>query len=168
MRQSGYYGEGLVGAFAMKGFYRRCMFAKGYTLSGDTPSIPATQGTTSNQTVEEKTSKATSFCWKLYKDPRLDSIRSVIALFYVPSLSQQSNPDFIKDEQLPALVAYKELQEQCRTRIATANPQLIKIMMLVQPAPYESLNLLHEKKITIGQYNTSIVKINAVIVHQGD
>lgn len=30
-RQSGYYGEGLVGALNMQGFFDRCMEARGYT-----------------------------------------------------------------------------------------------------------------------------------------
>jgi hypothetical protein len=31
-RQAGYYGTGLAGAQAMRGFFQRCMVSKGYTL----------------------------------------------------------------------------------------------------------------------------------------
>jgi hypothetical protein len=141
-------------------------------LSACTAGRLATSGTTTTQTVAEKSNEAAAFCRELCKDPRLDPIRAVIALFSAPTLSQQTNPDFIKDEQLQALEAYKEILGQCRSKIATANPQLFKIMMQVQPAPYENLKLLHEKKITIGQYNTrkkeGIDKLQAAIVRQGN
>jgi hypothetical protein len=34
-RQSGYYGTGLVGVVNMRGFYRRCMGARGYYLAAE-------------------------------------------------------------------------------------------------------------------------------------
>jgi hypothetical protein len=33
-RQSGYYGNGIAGALAMKEFYKKCMIARDYSLKG--------------------------------------------------------------------------------------------------------------------------------------
>jgi outer membrane protein assembly factor BamE (lipoprotein component of BamABCDE complex) len=106
------------------------------------------------RSVTDRTKEAIAFCNESYKDSRLDPIRAVIALSSAPTLSQQSNSDFISDEQLSALDSYKELLDVCRSRLAAANPQRWKIVMQVQPSPHENLMLLFEKKITIGQFNT--------------
>jgi hypothetical protein len=118
----------------------------------------------------DKTKEAHKYCQELYADARLDPIRDVIAIDKIPTLTQQQNPDFITNEQRPALDAYKELHEQCRNKIAVANPHLWKLMTHVQPNPYKDLTLLYNKKITIGQFNTRKQevqdKLKAVIADQ--
>jgi hypothetical protein len=66
----------------------------------------------------------------------------------------QSNKDFVTDQQRTALDAYQPLHEECRNKIMVASPQLAKIMVQVQPAPYANLRALYDRKITIGEYNT--------------
>ena len=65
----------------------------------------------------------------------------------------QDNRSYIGDEQRPALDVYKSLNEQCRQKIAIANPRVWQIMVQTQPAPYEHLKQLYDRKITIGEYN---------------
>jgi hypothetical protein len=114
------------------------------------PAPASTQATA----VAEKTKEAAAACKELYQDPRLDRVRGVIALDQPPTLEMQSNPGYVTDEQRPALDVFKSLNEQCRNNIATANPRVWQIMVQVQPAPYEKLKQLYDRKITIGQYNT--------------
>jgi hypothetical protein len=110
-----------------------------------------------------------NFCRNLYKDKRLDAIRGVIA-FETPTFSQQRDTNFIRNEQRPALDAFKELNEQCRYKIAGASPRLWKIMRQLQPEPYTNLGLLYDKKNTIGEYNSRkqefLDKLHALVAEQ--
>lgn len=49
VRQSGYYGDGLVGAVNMQGFFNRCMEAQGYSLQ----SVSSPQPAATTHSVEE-------------------------------------------------------------------------------------------------------------------
>jgi hypothetical protein len=123
----------------------------------------------SNQTPAERANEVLNFCRELYKDKRLDAIRGVIA-FEAPTFSQQRNTNFIRNEQRPALDAFKELNEQCRNKIAQASPRSWKIVQQLQPEPYADLGLLYDRKITIGEYNTRkqkfSEKLQAVVAEQ--
>ena len=102
----------------------------------------------------EKTKEAVSFCKQLYQNPRLDPLRGTVALDEPPTLEMQSNPQYITDQQRPALDVLKSVNEQCRNNIASTNPRLWQILVQVQPAPYVNLKKLYERQMTIGQYNT--------------
>ena len=102
----------------------------------------------------EKTKEAVSFCKQLYQNPRLDPLRGTVALDEPPTLEMQSNPQYITDQQRPALDVLKSVNEQCRNNIASTNPRLWQILVQVQPAPYANLKKLYERQMTIGQYNT--------------
>jgi hypothetical protein len=102
----------------------------------------------------DRNKEAVSFCKELYKDPRLDVIRGVIALDQPPTLDMQSNPTRITDVQRPALDVFKSISEQCRNKIATNIPQMWQIMEKINPHPYENLVKLYKAEITIGDYNT--------------
>jgi hypothetical protein len=102
----------------------------------------------------DRTKEAAASCKELYQDPRLGPLRGVIALDQPPTLEMQSNPQLVTDPQRPALDVFKSLNEQCRNDIATANPRFWQIIVQIQPAPYEHLKQLYDRKITIGEYNT--------------
>ena len=102
----------------------------------------------------EKTKEAVAFCKQLYQNPRLDPLRGTVALDEPPTLEMQSNPQYITDQQRPALDVLKSVNEQCRNNIASTNPRLWQILVQVQPAPYVNLKKLYERQMTIGQYNT--------------
>jgi hypothetical protein len=67
--------------------------------------------------------EATNFCKELYSDTRLDPIRRIVAIDAAPTLVQQSNSNFIANEERPALDAYKELFQKCRSKFAEMSPQ---------------------------------------------
>jgi hypothetical protein len=102
----------------------------------------------------EKTKEAVAFCKQLYQNPRLDPLRGTVALDEPLTLEMQSNPQYITDQQRPALDVLKSVNEQCRNDIASTNPRLWQILVQVQPAPYVNLKKLYERQMTIGQYNT--------------
>jgi hypothetical protein len=116
--------------------------------------VPNPASASTQAAVAEKTKEAAASCKELYQDPRLNSLRGVIALDQPPTLEMQSNPRYVTDEQRPALDVFKSLNEQCRNNIATANPRVWQIMVQVQPNPYVSLKRLYDRQMTIGQYNT--------------
>jgi hypothetical protein len=87
----------------------------------------------------EKTKEAVAFCKQLYQNPRLDPLRGTVALDEPPTLEMQSNPQYITDQQRPALDVLKSVNEQCRNDIASTNPRLWQILVQVQPAPYVNL-----------------------------
>lgn len=105
-------------------------------------------------TTAEKTKEAATSCKQLYQDPRLDPLRGIIALGEPPTLEMQSTQSYVTDKQRASLDVFKSLNEKCRNDIATANPRLWKIIVQVQPAPYENLKQLYNRQITTGQYNT--------------
>ena len=102
----------------------------------------------------DRTKEAVASCKELYADPRLDPLRGVISIDAAPTLSMQSNQNYVTDDQRTALDVYQPLHEQCRNKIMVANAPLAKIMLKVQPAPYADLRALYERKITIGEFNT--------------
>ena len=51
MRQSGYYGDGLIGAGNMQGFFNRCMEAQGYSLQN----VSSPQAVTTHSVEEFRT-----------------------------------------------------------------------------------------------------------------
>jgi hypothetical protein len=114
------------------------------------PSAASTQATA----VAEKTKEAAAFCKQLSQDRRLDPLRGIVALDESPTLEMQSNPQYVTDQQRPALDVLKSLSEQCRKNMANVNPRLWQIMVQVQPAPYVNVKKLYDRQITIGQYNT--------------
>lgn len=118
-----------------------CMQAKGWYLS-------------SPQALKQAQASKQAPCKDLWEDVRLEPIRGEIALGTTSTLSQQNNPKYISDEQLPALEALKEIGGTCRGRIAISNPRLAKIMVEVHPEPYDNIMLLYQKKITFGEYTT--------------
>ena len=133
--------------------YTECMKEKGYVVRIDEHDDEDRKSAPS-QSIADKSKEATASCNESYKDSRLDPIRDVIAISSVPTLSQQSNANFIENSQLSALDAYSELLDSCRNKLSAANPQLWKVMTQVQPLPHENLKLLYDKQITIGQFNT--------------
>jgi predicted aspartyl protease len=118
------------------------------------------------------TKEASNFCHDLYKDPRLDPLRGILSLEDPPTLHMQSIDEMITDEQRTALDALPALREQCRARIATANPRLWKIAVQIDPAPDEELKKLYDRKITIGQFNSDkqalIAKLQAALASADD
>lgn len=107
----------------------------------------------------DRTKETVAYCHELYKDPRLDPIRDVVAIDQLPTLEMQSNSAHLTDVQRPALDVFRSLNEQCRNKIATNNPQLWQIMERVNPHPYEYLVKLYKAEITIGEYNTYRQKV---------
>ncbi len=104
--------------------------------------------------LDEKTEAVVAYCKELYRDRRLEPLRGVVSLGEPPSAEMRKNPLFVSDEERVALDAFKPLNEQCRARMAEANPHLSEVIRQLQPAPYEKLIQLRSRQITIGQYNT--------------
>ena len=100
------------------------------------------------------TREATAFCRGLYKDPRLNPLRDLVSLDEPPTLKMQSIDAMVTDDQRAALNVLQTVRDQCRTRIAAANPKLWKLMVQLEPSPNEKLKELYDRKITIGQYNS--------------
>jgi predicted aspartyl protease len=100
------------------------------------------------------TKEATAFCKGLYKDPRLDPLRGVLSLDEAPTLKMQTIQEKVTEEQRVALDTLQPIREQCRARIAAANPKLWKIMIQVDPSPTDEVKKLYDRSITIGQYNS--------------
>src|SRR5262249_1101835 len=114
-------------------------------------------------TVADKTKEATEGCKELAKDPRLDPLRGVVAFNSLPTLEMQSNPGYVIDEQPAALNVWQPMMQQCRDKIAAANPRLFKILVEVSPSPNLDLRELYDRKITIGQYNTRKQDLNEML-----
>ena len=110
--------------------------------------------------VADKTKEATEACKELAKDPRLDPLRGVVAFSSLPTLEMQSNPGYVTEEQRAALNVWQPMMQQCRDKIAAANPRLFKILVEVSPAPNAELRELYDRKITIGEYNTRKQDLN--------
>jgi hypothetical protein len=66
----------------------------------------------------------------------------------------------VTDEQRAALNVWQPMMQQCRDKIAAANPSLFKILVEVSPSPNVDLRDLYDRKITIGQFNTRKQDLN--------
>lgn len=116
----------------------------------------------------DRTKEAVASCKELYQDPRLNPLRGIISLDVAPTLSMQSNQNYVTESQRAALDAYQPLHEECRNKLMVASPTLAKVMVKVQPEPYTNLRALYERNITIGEYNIrkqdEIDKMKAALV----
>jgi hypothetical protein len=85
-------------------------------------------------------------------------------------LAQQSNSDFISNEDRPALDVLKGLNQKCREKLAEMSPPMWRVVTQIQPDPNAILLLLYGRKITIGQFNIrkqeAIDKYQAVLAGQ--
>jgi predicted aspartyl protease len=137
-----------------------------YVLHACVPD-PAAAKANSNATKE-----ATAFCKELYKDPRLDPLRGFVSLDEPPTLRMQSIEAMVTDEQMPALDVLQTVREQCRARMAGANPKIWKLIVQVDPSPNEDVKRLYDRKISIGQYNTdrqaAIVRFQSALASTDD
>jgi len=88
--------------------------------------IARTEASPPSRTAAQWKDELVNYCRNLYKDKRLDAVRGVLSFADAPTLSQQRNPNFITNEQRPALDAWKELYEKCNNKLAAVNPQVWK------------------------------------------
>ena len=81
----------------------------------------------------DRTKEAVASCKELYADPRLDPLRGVISIDAAPTLSMQSNQNYVTDDQRTALDVYQPLHEQCRNKIMVANAHWRKSCLRCSP-----------------------------------
>lgn len=114
---------------------------------------PGTASAQAESTQGERSKEAFAYCKELFKDPRLDFIRGVIAIDQQPTLEMQSNSKYITEIQRPAVDFLKTLKEQCRNKVAENAPRLGQLVETIDPNIYQELRMLYQKQITIGDYN---------------
>jgi hypothetical protein len=79
-------------------------------------SVPSLPCVAARQNAGDKTKEALEFCKDLYRDSRLDPLREVMTFETVPTLSMQSNPRYVTDEQRTALDVLGSLSKGVGTK----------------------------------------------------